>query len=60
MKYIVNNKEVSGDLTMKLTDIEFNYIPGTDYGTGTLTVADEHDCCYFYFEFSAFQEQDFY
>ena len=43
---------------MKLTDIEFNYIPGTDYGTGVLTVSDEHDCCDFYFEFSAFQEQD--
>ena len=36
---------------MKLTDIEFNYIPGTDYGTGVLTVSDEHDCCDFYFEF---------
>ena len=43
---------------MKLTDIEFNYIPGTDYGTGVLTVVDAHDCCDFYFEFSAFQEQD--
>ena len=43
---------------MKLTDIEFNYIPSTDYGTGVLTVSDEHDYCDFYFEFSAFQEQD--
>ena len=43
---------------MKLTDIEFNYMQGTDYGTGVLTVSDEHDCCDFYFEFSAFQEQD--
>ena len=43
---------------MELTDVEFDYIPGTDYGTGVLTVADAHDCCDFYFEFSAFQEQD--
>ena len=43
---------------MKLTDIEFNYMQGTDYGTGVLTVSDEHDCCDFYFEFTAFQEQD--
>ena len=43
---------------MKLTDIEFNYMQGTDYGTGVLTVADEHDYCDFYFEFTAFQEQD--
>ena len=43
---------------MKLTDIGFNYMQGTDYGTGILTVADEHDCCDFYFEFTAFQEQD--
>ena len=43
---------------MKLTDIEFNYMQGTDYGTGVLTVADDHDCCDFYFEFTAFQEQD--
>lgn len=43
---------------MRLTDIEFNYMQGTDYGTGVLTVADGHDCCDFYFEFSAYQEQD--
>ena len=43
---------------MELTDVEFDYIPGTDYGTGVLTVADEHDCCDFYFEFIAYQEQD--
>ena len=43
---------------MKLTDIEFNYMQGTDYGTGVLTVADEHDYCDLYFEFSAYQEQD--
>ena len=43
---------------MELTDVEFDYNPGTDYGTGVLTVSDEHDCCDFYFEFSAFQEQD--
>lgn len=45
---------------MELTDIEFDYLPGTDYGTGILTVADKHDCCDFYFDFSAFQEQDCY
>ena len=43
---------------MKLTDIEFNYMQGTDYGTGVLTVSDEHDCCDFYFEFTAVQDQD--
>ena len=43
---------------MELTDIEFNYKQGSDYGTGVLTVADEHDYCDFYFEFSAFQEHD--
>ena len=43
---------------MELTDIEFNYIPGCDYGTGVLTVVDEHDCCDFYFDFTAVQEHD--
>ena len=43
---------------MELTDIEFNYIPGTDYGTGVLTVVDAHDCCDFYFDFTAIQEHD--
>ena len=43
---------------MELTDIEFNYIPGTDYGTGVLTVVDAHDCCDFYFEFTAGQDHD--
>ena len=43
---------------MELTDIEFNYIPGTDYGTGVLTVVDEHDCCDFYFDFTAVQDHD--
>lgn len=43
---------------MELDNVEFDYMPGTDYGTGVLTVSDEHDCCDFYFEFSAFQEQD--
>ena len=43
---------------MELSDVEFDYKPGTDYGTGILTVVDEHDCCDFYFEFSAYQEQD--
>ena len=43
---------------MELTDIEFNYIPGTDYGTGVLTVVDAHDCCDFYFDFTAVQDHD--
>ena len=43
---------------MELTDIEFNYIPGNDYGTGVLTVVDEHDCCDFYFDFTAVQSLD--
>ena len=43
---------------MKLTDIEFNYIPGTNYGTGVLTVSDEHDCCDFYFDFTVVQDHD--
>lgn len=43
---------------MKLTDVEFNYIPGTDYGTGVLTVADDYDCCDFYFDFTVIQSLD--
>ena len=43
---------------MELTDVGFIYKPGTDYGTGILTITDAHDCCDFYFEFTAFQEQD--
>ena len=43
---------------MELTDVEFDYIPGCDYGTGILTVVDEHDCCDFYFEFTAVQDHD--
>ena len=43
---------------MELTDVEFDYIPGCDYGTGVLTVADAYDCCDFYFDFTAFQEHD--
>ena len=43
---------------MKLTDIEFNYIPGTDYGTGVLFITNKHKYHYFDFEFTAFQEQD--
>ena len=45
---------------MELSDVEFDYKPGTDYGTGVLTVVDEHDCCDFYFEFSAYQDHDCY
>ena len=43
---------------MELTDIELNYIPGSDYGTGVLTVVDEYDCCDFYFDFTAVQDHD--
>ena len=43
---------------MKLADIEFNYIPGADYGTGVLTVADAYNCCDFYFDFTAVQDHD--
>ena len=43
---------------MELTDIEFNYMPGCDYGTGVLTVVDVYDCCDFYFEFTAVQDHN--
>ena len=43
---------------MELTDIEFNYVPGSNYGTGVLTVADVYDSCDFYFEFTAVQSLD--
>ena len=43
---------------MELTDVEFDYKPGTDYGTGVLTVADEHDCRDFYFDFTAVQDHN--
>ena len=43
---------------MELTDVEFDYIPCTDYGTGILTVVDEHDCCDFYFDFTVIQSLD--
>lgn len=43
---------------MELTDVGFNYMPGCDYGTGILTVTDEHDCCDFYFDFTAVQDRD--
>jgi hypothetical protein len=43
---------------MELTDVEFDYKPGSDYGTGVLTVADAHDCCDFYFDFTAVQDHD--
>ena len=43
---------------MELTDVEFDYKPGTDYGTGVLTVADEHDCCDFPFDFAFTVVQD--
>ena len=43
---------------MELTDIEFNYKQGSDYGTGLLTVINAYDYCYFYFEFSVIQDRD--
>lgn len=43
---------------MELTDVEFNYKQGTDYGTGLLTVVDAYDYCYFYFDFTAIQDHD--
>lgn len=43
---------------MELADIEFNYIPGSNYGTGVLTVANVYDSCDFYFEFTAVQSLD--
>ena len=43
---------------MELADIEFNYIPGSNYGTGVLTVVNVYDCCDFYFEFTAVQSLD--
>lgn len=46
---------------MELTDVEFDYKPGTDYGTGVFTVVDVHNYCKycdFYFEFTAVQDHD--
>ena len=43
---------------MELADLEFNYIPGSNYGTGVLTVVNVYDCCDFYFEFTAVQSLD--
>ena len=43
---------------MEITDVGFIYKPGTDYGTGILTVTDAHDCYDFYFEFTAVQDHD--
>ena len=43
---------------MELTDIGFNYIPGTDYGTGVLTVTNTYDYCDFYFDFTVVQDHD--
>ena len=43
---------------MELTDVEFDYKPGTDYGTGVLYITNKHKYHYFDFEFTAFQEQD--
>ena len=43
---------------MELTDVGFIYKPGTDYGTGILTVTDAHACYDFYFEFTVVQEHD--
>lgn len=43
---------------MGLTDIEFNYTQGTNYGTGSITVTNGYDYCCFFFEFSTIQEQE--
>ena len=43
---------------MELTDVEFDYKPGTDYGTGVLTVTDTYDYCDFYFDFTVVQDHD--
>ena len=43
---------------MKLTDVEFDYKPSTDYGTGVLTVTNTYDYCDFYFDFTTIQSLD--
>ena len=43
---------------MELDNVEFDYKSGADYGTGVLTVVDAHDCCDFYFDFTAVQDHD--
>ena len=43
---------------MELTDVEFDYKPGTDYGTGALTITDTYDYCDFYFDFTVVQDHD--
>ena len=43
---------------MELDNVEFDYKSGADYGTGVLTVVDEHDCCDFYFDFTVVQDHD--
>lgn len=43
---------------MELSDVEFDYKPGTDYGTGVLTVTDTYDYCDFYFDFTVIQSLD--
>lgn len=43
---------------MELDNVEFDYKPGTDCGTGVLTVVDAHDCCDFYFDFTVVQSLD--
>ena len=46
------------DLTMQLSYVEFDYKPGTDYGTGTLFITNKHKYHYFDFEFTAIQDRD--
>ena len=43
---------------MELDNVEFDYKPGADYGTGVLTVVDEHDYYDFYFDFTVVQSLD--
>lgn len=43
---------------MELTDVEFDYKPGTDYGTGVLFISNKHKVHYFDFEFTVVQDHD--
>ena len=43
---------------MELTDVEFDYKPGTDYGTGTFAIIKNNEYYEFDFEFTAVQSLD--
>ena len=43
---------------MELTDVEFDYKPGTDYGTGTFAIIKNNEYYEFDFEFTAIQDRD--